>query len=76
MRIGLFKEGEKMRRLFFIVDIASGVILTDAYQTKSGLLHDYNVDSGETVVELNYEDMVTDKQKDEFERLWSYRVQR
>ena len=65
-----------MKALFFIVDIASNVILTDAYQTKGGLLRDYNVESGERIVELNYDDMVTDEQKKQFSRLWDGRVKR
>ena len=64
-----------MRRLFFIVDVASGVILTDAYQTKSGLLNDYNVDPGEKIVEFT-EDMLTEDQKEAFETLWEDRVKR
>lgn len=65
-----------MKRLFFIIDIASGIIVTDAYQTKGGLLRDYAVEQGERVVELNYEDMETEKQKTEFNRLWENRVRR
>lgn len=65
-----------MKRLFFIVDEATGVILTDAYQTKSGLLNDYNVDPGEKIVELNSEDMLTECQMESFETLWKDRVKR
>lgn len=65
-----------MKRLFFIVDIASSTIVTDAYQTKGGLLRDYAVDPGERVVELNYDDMETERQKTEFNRLWEMRVKR
>lgn len=65
-----------MKRLFFIIDIASGVIVTDVYQTKGGLLRDYAVDPGERIVELNFEDMATDRQKLEFNRLWETRVKR
>lgn len=65
-----------MKRLFFIVDIASGFILTDAYQTKGGLLRDYPVEAGERVVELNYDDMETKEQKTKFNRLWGMRVKR
>ena len=65
-----------MKRLFFIVDIASGCILTDAYQTKGGLLRDYAVEAGERVVELNYDDMETERQKIEFNRLWEMSVKR
>lgn len=65
-----------MKALFFIIDIASGMILTDIYQTKGGLLRDYNVEPGERIVELNYEDMITDEQKKQFSRLWDGRVKR
>ena len=65
-----------MKRLFFIIDIASGVIVTDVYQTKVGLIRDYAVDPGERIVELNFEDMATDRQKLEFNRLWETRVKR
>jgi len=65
-----------MKRLFFIIDIASDCIVTDAYQTKGGLLRDYAVDPGERIVELNYEGMATDRQKLEFNRLWEMRVKR
>ncbi len=65
-----------MRSLYFIVDIASGVILTQAYQTKQGLLNDYNVDPGEEIVELNSEDMLTEEQVESFETLWEDRVKR
>lgn len=65
-----------MKRLFFIIDIASGVIVTDVYQTKGGLLRDYAVGPGERIVELNFEDMATDRQKLEFNRLWETRVKR
>lgn len=65
-----------MKRLFFIIDIESGIIVTDAYQTKGGLLRDYEVEAGERIVELNYEDMETEEQKTEFNRLWEMRVRR
>lgn len=65
-----------MKSLFFIVDIASNIIITDAYQTKGGLLRDYTVDPGERIIELNYEDMGTEKQKAQFNRLWEMRVRR
>ena len=65
-----------MKRLFFIIDIASGCILTDAYQTKGGLLRDYAVEAGERVVEVNYDDMETKEQKTQFNRLWEMRVKR
>lgn len=65
-----------MKRLFFIINIASGIILTDCYQTKGGLLADYNCEGGERVVELNYDDMQTDRQRLEFNRLWEQRVRR
>ncbi len=65
-----------MKRLFFIVDIASGCILTDPYQTKGGLLRDYAVEAGERIVELNYDDMETKEQKTQFNRLWEMRVKR
>lgn len=65
-----------MRRLFFIIDVASGEILTDAYQTKSGLLHDYNVNPGEKIVELNSDDMLTEDQMEKFETLWEDRIKR
>ncbi len=52
-----------MRRLFFIVD-EDGIIVSNVYKSKANLIHDYSVESDETVVELNYEDMVTDKQKE------------
>lgn len=65
-----------MRSLYFIVDTVSGVILTQAYQTKSGLLNDYNVDPGEEIVELNSEDMLTEEQVESFETLWEDRVQK
>ena len=51
------------------------MILTDAYQTKSGLLNDYNVDPGEKIVEFT-EDMLTEDQKEAFETLWEDRVKR
>ena len=65
-----------MKRLFFIVDVVSGIILTDAYQTKGGLLRDYAVEAGERIVEINYDDMETERQKTEFNRLWGMRVRR
>ena len=65
-----------MKALFFIVDIASGVIVTDAYQTKGGLLRNYKVESGEKIVELNFADMITQEQKKTFNRLWADRVKR
>lgn len=65
-----------MKALFFIVDIASGIIVTDAYQTKGGLLRDYKVESGEKIVELNFADMITERQQEEFNWLWAGRIKR
>ena len=65
-----------MKSLFFIVNKASAIILTNPYQTKNGLLADFDCEPWEEVIELCSEDMRTEDQRDQFNELWLQRVKK